>query len=123
MISSHHASRNFRVPANVSLLATARSLVGKTIDPIAGVNKLKDRLITIQMHDLNELTATGHDVPWGTGAGKTEQVLKEMHRLGIQPTMWGLEYSYNFTNSLPDVTECVGFFNKVSLEVSSGGSR
>jgi len=93
------------------------------IDPVAGVNKLKDRLITIQMHDLNELTPTGHDVPWGTGVGKTEQVIKEIHRLGITPTMWGLEYSHNFTNSLPDVQKCAEFFNRVSLNAAKGGTR
>ena len=44
------------------------------IDPIEAVRTLKQRLITVQMHDLNELTPTGHDVPWGTGAGKTGAV-------------------------------------------------
>ena len=93
------------------------------IDPVAAVNKLKDRLITVQMHDLNELSPTGHDVPWGSGVGKTEEFIKEMHRLGVKPTMWGLEYSYNFLESLPEVTKCVEFFNRVSLEVESGGTR
>jgi type 1 glutamine amidotransferase/sugar phosphate isomerase/epimerase len=93
------------------------------IDPIAAVNMLKDRLITVQMHDLNELSPTGHDVPWGTGIGKTEQFIKEMHQLGLKPTMWGLEYSYNFLESLPEITRCVEFFNRVSLQVESGGNR
>jgi type 1 glutamine amidotransferase/sugar phosphate isomerase/epimerase len=93
------------------------------IDPIAAVNKLKDRLITVQMHDLNELTPNGHDVPWGTGAGKTEQFIREMHRLGVQPTMWGLEYSYNFLESLPEITKCVEFFNRVSLQVEKDGTQ
>ena len=93
------------------------------IDPIAAINTLNDRLITVQMHDLNELSATGHDVPWGRGVGKTEQFIKEMHRLGVKPTMWGLEYSYNFLESQPEVTQCVEFFNRVSLQVASGGTR
>ena len=42
------------------------------IDPIKALNTLKDRLITVQMHDLHELSPEGHDVPWGTGAGKTK---------------------------------------------------
>jgi len=93
------------------------------IDPIAAVNKLKDRLITIQMHDLDELNAAGHDVPWGSGVGKTEQLIKEMHGLGIKPTMWGLEYSYNFLESLPEVTKCVEFFNRVSLQTEKEGVK
>lgn len=87
------------------------------IDPIAGIRKLKDRLITIQMHDLHARGSDGHDVPWGTGVGNTERLIREMHRLKIQPTMFGLEYSYNFENSLPEVTRCVEFFNNLSLRM------
>jgi type 1 glutamine amidotransferase/sugar phosphate isomerase/epimerase len=85
------------------------------IDPIRGVRQLKDRLITVQMHDLNGRGADAHDVPWGTGVGNTEALLKEIHRLGIHPTMFGLEYSYNWLESMPDIAKCVTFFNQVSL--------
>jgi type 1 glutamine amidotransferase/sugar phosphate isomerase/epimerase len=93
------------------------------IDPIAAVRKLKDRLITIQMHDLNDRTAEGHDVPWGTGAGRTGQLLKEMHRLKIVPVMFGLEYSYDWLDNMPECAETIAFFNKVSLELAGGGAR
>ena len=85
------------------------------IDPVQAVNTLKDRLITIQMHDLNELSTAGHDVPWGSGVGKTEQIIREMHRLGLKPVMWGLEYSYNFLESGPEVAKSIEFFNNLSL--------
>ena len=91
------------------------------IDPIEALKKLKDRLITVQMHDLHELSPNGHDVPWGTGAGRTEQFIREMHRLGIKPTMFGLEYSYNFLESMPDVKKCAEFFNNLSLRIVSKG--
>jgi sugar phosphate isomerase/epimerase len=90
------------------------------IDPIQAVNTLKERLITVQVHDLNKRNASGHDVPWGSGVGETEQFIQEVHRLGLQPTMWGLEYSYNFLDSQPEIARCVEFFNKVSLEVEKG---
>jgi len=86
------------------------------IDPIQAVNMLADRLITVQMHDLNELGPDGHDVPWGTGAGKTEKFIEEIHHLGIRPTMFGLEYSYNWFESMPEISQCIEFFNKVSLQ-------
>ncbi len=88
------------------------------IDPIKAVKVLKERLITLQMHDLNELSPEGHDVPWGTGVGKTGQFIKEIHRLGIKPTMFGLEYSYNWFESMPEISRCIDFFNKVSMELS-----
>lgn len=89
------------------------------IDPIQAAGMLKERLLTLQLHDLNERTATGHDVPWGTGAGQTEAFLKEIHRLGIQPTMFGLEYSYNWFESMPEIAESIQFFNRVSQELAT----
>jgi type 1 glutamine amidotransferase/sugar phosphate isomerase/epimerase len=88
------------------------------IDPIKALNTLKDRLITVQMHDLNELSAEGHDVPWGTGAGKMKEFVEEIHRLGIKPTMFGLEYSYNWLESMPEIAKCINFFNEISIELA-----
>ena len=92
------------------------------IDPIKAVNTLKDRLITLQMHDLNELSPEGHDVPWGTGAGGTKKFIEEIFRLGIRPTMFGLEYSYDWFDSMPEIAQCIEFFNKVSIELSNKGA-
>jgi len=88
------------------------------IDPIKAINVLKDRLITVQMHDLHALSPEGHDVPWGTGVGKTEQFIREIHRLGIKPTMFGLEYSYNWFESIPEIARCIDFFNKLSIQMA-----
>lgn len=86
------------------------------INPIEGIRKLGERMITIQAHDLNELSAEGHDVPWGTGKAEFEQLLLEIHRLGLRPTLFGIEYSYDFLDNLPETAECVEFFNRVTLE-------
>ena len=93
------------------------------IDPIEAIRKLGHRLITIQMHDLNDRSPTGHDVPWGTGAGKTALFLKEMHKLGIKPVMVGLEYSYDWTGSMPECAQCMDFLNKLSLELTPGDGQ
>ncbi len=88
------------------------------IDPIAGVRILGDRLITLQMHDLNERTPNGHDVPWGTGVGKTAEFVKEVHRLGLKPVMFGLEYSYDWFDSVPEITDCIRFFDAIGRELA-----
>lgn len=93
------------------------------IDPIKAARKLKDRLITVQMHDLHELSAEGHDVPWGTGVGKTERFLKELRRLNVQPVMFGLEYSYDWFDSMPECAQSAEFFGKTCMELSEGGGR
>ena len=88
------------------------------IDPIKALNILKERLITVQMHDLNELSPEGHDVPWGAGAGRMKEFIEEIHRLGIRPTMFGLEYSYNWLKSMPEIEQCIDFFNEISMELA-----
>ncbi|HEY9172776.1 MAG TPA: ThuA domain-containing protein [Verrucomicrobiae bacterium] len=88
------------------------------IDPIQAARTLKDRLITVQMHDLHATGSDGHDVPWGTGVGKSEQFFRELHRLGIKPTMIGLEYSYDWLESLPKVAQCKEFFDTTTLKLN-----
>ena len=73
------------------------------------------------MHDINELSPEGHDVPWGTGAGKTKEFIEEIHRLGVRPIMFGLEYSYNWFESMPEIEQCIDFFNKTSMELAQRG--
>ena len=93
------------------------------IDPIKAVKTLKNRLLTIQMHDLHELGGEGHDVPWGTGVGGTRQFIDQIHRLGIRPTMFGLEYSYNFFESMPQIAKCIEFFNKTCIQLAKRGEQ
>lgn len=88
------------------------------IDPAGAARTLGDRLIALQIHDLNEPGSEGHDVPWGKGVGKTQQFLQEIHRLGIQPTMFGLEYSSDGLDSMPEMAECIDFFDALSLKLA-----
>ncbi len=89
------------------------------IDPLQGIRTLGSRLITVQMHDLHERSPEGHDVPWGTGKVPVEQLLHEFHRLGTKPTMFGLEYSYDWYDSMPEIARSVKFFHKTSLQLES----
>jgi type 1 glutamine amidotransferase/sugar phosphate isomerase/epimerase len=73
------------------------------IDPIAAIKLLDKRLITIQVHDLNIVSKEGHDVAWGTGKSNLKEVFELLAGKGLKPTLIGLEYSYNWGNSLPDI--------------------
>ncbi len=86
------------------------------IDPVEGIRKLGNRVITIQPHDLNELSSEGHDVPWGTGKAELEKLLQELRRLGIKPTLIGLEYSYDYLDNMPEMAECVEFTTRLKLD-------
>lgn len=87
------------------------------IDPVEGIRRLGHRLITLQMHDLDEISPRGRDVPWGTGQGRAKDVLAEIHRLGLRPTMIGLEYSRDFDDNLEACAQSFEFFNRVTLEL------
>ena len=89
-------------------------------DPVRAVRQLKERLLVVRLHDLNQRGARGQDVTWGRGMGKTEALLKEVHQLGIRPNMFGLPYSAKTPESQADVAQCVAFFNRVSLELAGG---
>lgn len=88
------------------------------IDPIEGIRMLKNRIVAIQMHDIHELSARGHDVPWGSGNGKSRALFEELHRHGIKPTMIGIEYSREWLESMPKLAKCIEFFNTTTLDLA-----
>lgn len=89
------------------------------IDPIEAIRILKDRIITVHVHDLHETGNNGHDVPWGTGEAKTKEFLQELHRLGIQPTMIGIEHAHDWFESMPKIAKSIEFFNAITLELTN----
>ncbi len=106
--------RSARIGACVDLGYWLRS----GIDPLEGLKLLGDRLVTIQAHDLNETGKEGHDVPWGTGVSALAGVFETMQRLGQKPVMVGLEYSYNWLESMPDLARSIQFFNDTTVKLA-----
>jgi len=89
------------------------------IDPVKGVELLKERLITLQLHDLDVAGPQGADVPWGSGAGQTEALLRKLHELRVAPVMVGLEYSRDWLENEPAIQRCIAFFNQLSLSLGN----
>lgn len=56
-------------------------------------------------------------MPWGTGKGRTEAILRKIRELENTPVMFGLEYSKNWLTSMPEVKQCAEFFNALSLKL------
>jgi len=82
------------------------------IDPVEAVRILKNELMVVQVHDLNEFTPNGTDVHWGTGIGKTKAFFEELYKQGVRPLDVDVEYSKNFENNLEDCRKCIEFFNE-----------
>lgn len=89
------------------------------IKPTEGVRLLGSRLLSFNFKDLNELSPDGHDVPWGTGQGEVAAVLQEVHRLGLKPTIFAIEYEYNWDNNSPDIARCAEFFHRTVAAIAA----
>jgi sugar phosphate isomerase/epimerase len=85
------------------------------IKPIDALKKLEGRIISFHLKDLNEY-GKAHDVPWGTGRADVRGILTQVHRQGVKP-VFSVEYEYNYGHSMPEITECVAFFDKVCEEL------
>jgi sugar phosphate isomerase/epimerase len=87
------------------------------LKPVDCVKKLEGRVISFHVKDLNEFGKDAHDVPWGTGRCDLKGVLTEVKRQGIKP-VFSMEYEYKFT--MPELAQCVAYFNKVCGELAAG---
>ncbi len=91
------------------------------IDPLEAVKKLgkAGRIRSAHFKDLNEFgNREAHDVIWGTGVSKAEEVLTELASQGFKGA-FSIEYEYHWENSLPEIKKCVEFFNKTSAELNN----
>ena len=93
------------------------------IKPVDGVRLLGSRLLSFNFKDLNALSPDGHDVPWGTGQGDVAGVLREVHRLGLKPTIFAIEYEYNWENNSPEMAQCAAFFRRTAGEIAAAASQ
>jgi sugar phosphate isomerase/epimerase len=105
------------------------------LDPLECLKKLEGRVICLHFKDLvaeapkpqDKAPATGkkkkseakamHDVPWGTGVGNVKAQMAELKRQRFHGAFC-VEYEYHWENSMPEVAECVKFFNATCAELA-----
>jgi sugar phosphate isomerase/epimerase len=93
------------------------------IDPVEGIKMLEGRIISLHFKDLNEFgKRDAHDVHWGTGITRVGEILETLHSQGFKG-VFSIEYEYNWNNSVPDVFECVQYFNKKASQLNPSGWR
>lgn len=86
------------------------------INPLEAVQKLEGRIISFHLKDLNQFGG-GHDVPWGTGKADIKAILAEVRRQQLK-AVFSIEYEHNWDNSVPDIAQCVEYFDKVAAELT-----
>lgn len=87
--------------------------------PLETIRLLKERLLLLQLHDLNELSPRGQAVPWGTGVAHPEALLEELHRLHRHPTMIGVDSPPDGPGARSDLSGCVNFLNNTVLKLAN----
>jgi sugar phosphate isomerase/epimerase/type 1 glutamine amidotransferase len=88
------------------------------LDPLEALQKSRERVLVVHLHDVNERSTQAHDVPWGTGKGELDAFIRKVHDLDITPRMWAIEYAHNYLASMPEIEESIRFFNRVSIELA-----
>jgi sugar phosphate isomerase/epimerase len=85
------------------------------INPVFALRVLKGRVVSAHMkdktdygHDRTDGNKAAHDVPYGTGVGEIGRCLDELKKQGFEGNI-SIEYEYNWTASVPDITKCVDF--------------
>jgi sugar phosphate isomerase/epimerase len=80
--------------------------------PVEQLQRLEGRVEHLHFKDLNDFTATAHDVPWGTGKGDMPAQLAELKRQGYKGYL-SIEYE---TGTVPELDtnlpKCIEFFDK-----------
>ena len=87
------------------------------ISPVEGIRLLGSRLLSLHVKDLNEAGPDGHDVWWGTGQGDLAAVFREVHRAGVRPTLFAIEYEHHWEDNRQDIAECARFFREQTAAI------
>lgn len=84
------------------------------LDPIECLKKLNGHVLGMHFKDVKKDTPEGkyHDVVWGTGDSKVEQVITELKRQHFKGPI-SAEYEYHWENNGPEIAESVKNFREI----------
>lgn len=129
-VHNHPQPSEYWTPDNLLKAIDGRSrLIGSCSDvghwrreglnQIECLKKLDGRVISLHFKDIAEKTAgekEQHDVIWGTGVLDVKAMLKELKRQNFKG-VFSIEYEYNWDNSVPDIKQCIEYYNQVADEL------
>jgi sugar phosphate isomerase/epimerase len=81
------------------------------LDPVECIRILKGHVVSSHLKDLvpgDDGKGGLHDVPYGTGKGKIAETLAEYKAQGFSGPI-SVEYEYNWTESVPEIKQCIDF--------------
>ena len=89
------------------------------LNQIDCLKQLEGRIVSLHFKDIAAKQAgeqEQHDVIWGTGILDVKGMLKELKRQKFKG-VFSIEYEYNWDNSIPDIRQCINYFNQAADEI------
>lgn len=89
------------------------------LNQIECLKKLEGRIISLHFKDIapkEEGVKEQHDVIWGKGILDVKGMLQELRRQNFKG-VFCIEYEYNWDNSVPDIRQCIKYFNQTSNQI------
>lgn len=80
------------------------------IEPLEAIRILRGRVVSMHLKDRAVIGQLSRDIPFGTGVVKVGAILDELKKQGFAGNI-SIEYEANWDHSVPEVGQCVGFFN------------
>jgi sugar phosphate isomerase/epimerase len=88
------------------------------INPVEAMKKLEGRILAVHIKDMNDFgSLDAHCVPFGTGKADIKAILAELHRQNFKG-VFSIEYEYNWLNSMPEIAECISYFERTASELA-----
>ena len=84
------------------------------IRPIEAIRILRDRLLILDTYQQDKAISYSDET--------IKLVLDQIHRLGLKPMMFSIEYPHDKPDSMSEIAQSIEFFNKVSIELAKKGA-
>jgi sugar phosphate isomerase/epimerase len=78
------------------------------LKPVDCLKILKGHIISVHIHDMNDMTGNAHDVPCGTGVCNIAGILDELKRQHFAGNI-SIEYEYNWLDNVVNAAQYIGF--------------
>lgn len=89
------------------------------IRPVEGVRLLGKRLLAVHLKDLDKAAADAVDRPWGQGCGETEQVLRALREIRVNPALFAIEYESEQDNNMAQVDASAKWFTTTTIALAA----
>jgi sugar phosphate isomerase/epimerase len=101
--------------ARIGSCADVGHWVQSGLKPVDCLKILEGRIISVHLHDMNEVSPGCHDVPAGTGVCDVPGIFSELQRQHFDGNV-SIEYEYNWNNNVVDAAQCIGFVRGLGVK-------